>query len=195
MECTKRERKESYFKYYTFCERADGVCTRGFEEVLHFETTALFQIVWEKWVFLALVEHPRLCHSWCQCVLKPEEMWGCTDPLPLYLYNVGCSQVQARVTCLKFILCGPEVTLNDLKFLHLCLLRLDSSSLETSSFGKLMGNSLLVTQVSSFRTFGQLTNITVGFLQSVWCASLIINLIQNPLGKTVGRWLIFLFVF
>lgn len=48
MECTKRERKECYFECYTFHKRADGVCMRGFEEVLDFKTAALFQIVPEK---------------------------------------------------------------------------------------------------------------------------------------------------
>lgn len=102
MECTKRERKECYFKCYTFHKRADGVCVRGFEEVLHFETTALFQIAEEKCNCGASQVVPQLMSA-CS---KPAEVWSYTDPLSLYLYNVDCSQVQAGVACLKFILCG-----------------------------------------------------------------------------------------
>lgn len=102
----------------------------------------LYSRLSERNVVLAPVEHPRLCPSWCQCVLKPAEMWGYPDPLSLCLYNVDCSQVQARVACLEFILCSTlarvvlsEVTVNDFEFLHLylCLLRLDSCSFQVAA--------------------------------------------------------------
>lgn len=151
---------------------------------------------------LAFVEHPKLCHSWCQCVLKPAEMWSYTDPLSLDLYDVDCSQVQARAACLKFVLCSPlarvvlnKVTLNDLKFLHLysCLLRLDS--FKTSSFGSWWGTVLWWHKSAPSAPLDSSPPPPQLVLCSQFDASLALNLIQNPHGKTVGRWLIFLFVF
>lgn len=155
-------------------------------------------------MFLVLLEHPRLCHTWCRCVLRPAEVWSYTDPLSLCIMGIvpkAGKSCLLKVFVQYFGKTGPRWHWMISSFcIFICALCKDLTlpvfrlPWVTAALGSWWG-SLLVTPVSSFSTFGQLTSITVGSLQSIWHASWALNFIQNPLGKTVGRWLIFLFVF
>lgn len=105
MECTKRKRKECYFKCFTFCKRADGVCMWGFEEVLHFETNCFIPCcLREISGFSSSGASQVVSHLMALCSKASRGVdlhWPSVT-----LYNGDCSQVQARVACLKFVSCS-----------------------------------------------------------------------------------------
>lgn len=173
MECTKREREKNVISNVIPFTKEQMVFVCGASRKFYTLKLLLYSRLPKR---NAIVEHPRLCHSWCQHALSQQRcgvtlthchciciMWivpKCRQEL--LAWSLFCAVISQGWYWLN------EVTLNDLEFLHLysCLLWLDSSSLQTSGFGSWWGT---VPWWHKSAPSAPLDCSTVGSLQSIWC--------------------------